>query len=107
MRLFSVPDLPEALDGFRSGVDDQFFWQKRLCGQMAKLIGTQLDHLLSPGKIEGSGVLALYVGNGRHQIVGRRERGNTPVSIDQRPVLEVHVAIADQCAKHEATNELG
>ena len=48
------------------------------------------------------------VGNIRkrcHKIVARREHGRAPVGIEQRPVLEMHVGIADQHGEHEAADE--
>ena len=43
----------------------------------------------------------------RQKIIGGRERRVTPVGIDQRPVLEVHVGIAYQGVEGEPANKFG
>jgi hypothetical protein len=47
------------------------------------------------------------IGNRRNEVVRRRQGRVTPVGVEQRPVLQVHVGIADQRAEGQPPDELG
>lgn len=96
-----APRLHDQHGGFRHGFRHRTDGESRSFGEPADPVAAQAVHVAPPAQGQGK-VVPGKTGEGRHEIVGRCQRRRAAVGVEDRPVLEMHVAVAGQRHEHES-----
>jgi hypothetical protein len=93
-----------ARDGTLCGLDrnlsERACRNSRRVGKAPHLVGCDFAKTAAAAEVQCKRVTG-NVGERCHKILGRRKNGLAPVGVQERPVLEVHVGIANQRGENE------
>jgi len=90
---------------FGNSLPERTHWQACGIGETPHLIDSDLVETAAVTEVQAEPVMG-KVGQRGHEIIGRRQYRVAAIRVKQRPVLEVHIAIADEHGKDQPPDKV-